>query len=94
MFKNLVVRALATGIALTGGIGTASAASIENPVSYTNEVTCNVPYGQKDGKFVRWIYNDDGVYPNSFQQNVCGSRITWHLIHIQNGEAYYEGTVA
>ncbi|QOS99855.1 hypothetical protein JNUCC42_03555 [Brevibacterium sp. JNUCC-42] len=90
MFKKLVVGALATGIALTGGIG-ATSASTENPVS--SKVICNVPYGQKDGKFVRTVFHPDGVYAHTFTQNVCGSIVTWYLKHVQDGVAEYEGVV-
>lgn len=92
MFKKFVVGALASGIVLTGGIGTSSA-STGNPVSSTNEVICNVPYGQKDGKFVRTVYHPDGVYAHTFTQNVCGSIVTWYLKHVQDGVAEYEGVV-
>ncbi|MDA1870364.1 LCI fold-containing protein [Bacillus thuringiensis] len=88
MFKKLVVGAVATGIALTGGIGAASA-DTQNP----KQATCSIPYEYSNGKFKRTLYYSNGVYANSFNENVCGGTITWYLKHVQNGVAFYEGNL-
>ena len=71
MFKKLVVGALATGIALTGGIGAASA-DTQKAVSSPKQATCSIPYEYSNGKFKRTLYYSNGVYANSFNENVCG----------------------
>ncbi|MDR2996461.1 LCI fold-containing protein [Bacillus cereus] len=93
MFKKLVVGALATGIVLiTGGIGAASA-DTKKDVSSPKQTTCSIPYEYSNGKFKRTLYYPNGVYANSFNENVCGGTITWYLKHVQNGVAFYEGNL-
>ncbi|MCW9134706.1 hypothetical protein OF830_28575 [Bacillus paramycoides] len=92
MFKKLVVGALATGIALTGGIGAASA-STEKTVISKNEASCTIPYKVQNGKYIRDnIYYSDGKYANYFEEKICeGTVIQWYFKGIKDGKAYYEG---
>ncbi|PGZ46262.1 hypothetical protein COE61_32690, partial [Bacillus thuringiensis] len=48
MFRKLVVGAVATGIALTGGIGAASA-DTQKAVSSPKQATCSIPYEYSNG---------------------------------------------
>ncbi|MDA1611235.1 hypothetical protein PDK26_08260 [Bacillus cereus] len=92
MFKKLVVGLLATGIALIGGIGAASA-DTQKAVSSPKQAACSIPYEYSNGKFKRTLYYSNGVYANSFTENVCGGTITWYLKHVQHGVAFYEGNL-
>ncbi|PEC13032.1 hypothetical protein CN300_02615 [Bacillus thuringiensis] len=95
MFKKLVVGALAAGIALTGGIGAASA-STEKTVNLKNQASCSIPYDTKNGKFVRTdIYYSDKNYANYFEETICpGTVIQWYLKGTtMSGNAYYEGHI-
>ncbi|HDR8140337.1 TPA: hypothetical protein QC063_000492 [Bacillus cereus] len=60
MFRKLVVGAVATGIALTGGIGAASA-DTQKAVSSPKQATCSIPYEYSNGKFKRTLYYSNGV---------------------------------
>ncbi|MCU5555561.1 hypothetical protein OCB15_21750 [Bacillus cereus] len=95
MFKKLVVGALATGIALTGGIGAASA-STESTESSVNKMApiCESYYYIGNGKYERYIYYSDEIYPDSFQEYTCHGLMQWHLKNIDgSGVARYEGRV-
>ena len=59
MFKKLVVGLLATGIALTGGIGAASA-DTQKAVSSPKQAACSIPYEYSNGKFKRTLYYSNG----------------------------------
>ncbi|MGK8833771.1 hypothetical protein ACRS8Y_28685 [Bacillus paranthracis] len=94
MFKKLVVGALAAGIALTGGIGAASA-STENTASATLANECwayqNIIH-LEDNKYGKTEYRDSGIYPNSYTEKICGGTMHWYFKGTNDiGEAYYEG---
>ncbi|MFF2242405.1 hypothetical protein ACFVUU_30685 [Bacillus thuringiensis] len=94
MFKKLVVGALAAGIALTGGIGAASA-STENTASATLANECwafdHITY-LGDNKYEKTEYRDNGIYPNSYDEQVCGGTMYWYFKGLNsNGRAIYEG---
>ena len=76
MFKKLVVGALATGIALTGGIGSASA-STENTASATL-TTCGNSLVTQDasGKRYQLIYHPNNIFANSYTDS---SGIKWYF---------------
>ncbi|WP_088363708.1 hypothetical protein [Bacillus cereus] len=94
MFKKLLVGVLATGIALTGGVGAASA-STENLTSATIADECwaydhIIHLG--DNKYGKTEYRDNGIYPNSYTEQVCGGTMHWYFKGINNnGRGYYEG---
>ncbi|EMA6343933.1 LCI fold-containing protein [Bacillus cytotoxicus] len=88
MFKKLVVGALATGIALTGGIGAASASTTttENTVSPKTELNT------LDSIFKRDEIRYDNRFANYFYQN----GVHWYLKgievkHDKEGKVYYVG---
>ena len=91
MFKKLVIGALATGIALTAGIGAASADTVKpKPVSSSNKAVCTF-YEYSNGKYKRTVTNPGGKYASSFTEDVCGGTIIWYLKSIQGGVGIYEG---
>ncbi|MFF2242397.1 LCI family antimicrobial peptide [Bacillus thuringiensis] len=63
MFKKLVVGALAAGIALTGGIGAASASteSMESSKSITSQ---SFGYKLQDGKHYKKVFSKSGIFDN------------------------------
>ncbi|MDA1657922.1 LCI fold-containing protein [Bacillus cereus group sp. TH150LC] len=94
MFKKLVVGALATGIALTGGIGAASA-STENTASALSTQCKNTEARETQkgsGIYYKFECKSQNVFANSYTDN---QGITWYLKDIQvvggKYEAYYEG---
>ncbi|HHK5541768.1 MULTISPECIES: hypothetical protein [Bacillus cereus group] len=94
MFKKLVVGALATGIALTGGIGAASA-SVEDT---TNSKSLTMAYSCPDyignGKYAQTIYNTGGNYANTYTEMTCHGKIQWYFKwKKEDGGGYYEGRV-
>lgn len=100
MFKKLVVGALAAGIALTGGIGAASA-STENgfntPSSVKQLAGC---YPKENGKYVRELKSSNNIFANTFTEQACGGTVYWYLKGIsytnENGGTYiakYEGWI-
>ena len=92
MFKKLVVGALATGIALTGGIGAASA----NTESSVKEIApiCESYYYIGNDKYERYMYNEYKNYANSFSEYTCHGLMNWYLKNIDSdGVARYEGRV-
>ncbi|MFB7351660.1 hypothetical protein ACWGKR_28185 [Bacillus thuringiensis] len=97
MFKKLVVGALATGIALTGGIGAASA-STENgsntPSSVKQLSRC---YDKENGKYVREVRNPQRIFATTFIEQACGGTVYWYLKEInEEGGGYvakYEGWI-
>ncbi|MRC29477.1 LCI fold-containing protein [Bacillus cereus] len=100
MFKKLVVGALAAGIALTGGIGAASA-STENgsntPSSVKQLAGC---YPKENGKYVREVKNPNKIFANTFTETACGGTVYWYLKEIKWTHEYggtyiakYEGWI-
>ncbi|HEF1899680.1 LCI fold-containing protein [Bacillus thuringiensis] len=100
MFKKLVVGALAAGIALTGGIGAASA-STENgsntPSSVKQLAGC---YPKENGKYVREVKNPNKIFANTFTEQACGGTVYWYLKEIKWTHEYggtyiakYEGWI-
>ncbi|EOP29487.1 MULTISPECIES: LCI fold-containing protein [Bacillus] len=82
MFKKLVVGALATGIALTGGIGAASA-STENTANTGNTskmLLCanNESYWYDRGtdKHYKTVFSYNDIFSNSYTDS---SGITWYF---------------
>ncbi|MGE7883454.1 LCI fold-containing protein [Bacillus sp. NPDC094077] len=100
MFKKLVVGALATGIALTGGIGAASA-STENVSNTPSSIKqLGVCYPKENGKYVREVKNSNEIFANYFTEQACGGTVHWYLKGIkytnENGGTYigkYEGWI-
>nr|WP_088325600.1 LCI fold-containing protein [Bacillus cereus] len=90
MFKKLVVGALAAGIALTGGMGAASA-STENTKLLGCVTTGITDYG--DGTYSKEVYNTINQFPNSFTED--GIRFYFKGSSKSNScggyYAYYEG---
>ncbi|MHA4260302.1 hypothetical protein LS996_28835 (plasmid) [Bacillus cereus] len=98
MFKKLVVGALATGIALTGGIGAASAntADTVNKSSETKLLACYPK--NSEGKYVKEVRQKSEIFNNSYPEPACGGVVQWYLKKIEykneNGGTfvgYYEG---
>ncbi|KAB2394905.1 MULTISPECIES: hypothetical protein [Bacillus cereus group] len=98
MFKKLVVGALATGIALTEGIGAASADTVTKP----NEIkllACG--YGKtSDGKYKKEMRQKSKYFDTTTTEQACGGTIVWYLKGIlyknENGGehiGYYEGWI-
>ncbi|HDR8066811.1 hypothetical protein ACFVXR_28050 [Bacillus thuringiensis] len=98
MFKKLVVGALAAGIALTGGIGAASA-STENgsntPSSVKQLAGC---YPKENGKYIKEVRQNHQYFDNTKTEPACGGTVVWYLKKIEftnaNGGTYighYEG---
>ncbi|HHY2677480.1 LCI fold-containing protein [Bacillus toyonensis] len=91
MFKKLVVGALAAGIALTGGMGAASA-STENTKLLGCVTTGITDY--KNGLYSKEVYNTINQFPNSFTED--GIRFYFKSSSKANEScggyyAYYEG---
>ncbi|MEC0038331.1 hypothetical protein P4L29_28810 [Bacillus cereus] len=97
MFKKLVVGALVACIALTGGIGAASA-STENgsntPSSVKQLAGC---YNKENGKYVREVRNSKRIFATTFTEQACGGTVYWYLKEInEDGGGYvakYEGWI-
>ncbi|MGN7895046.1 LCI fold-containing protein [Bacillus sp. 22475] len=62
MFKKLVVGALAAGIAITGGIGSASA---HGPTC--NNPEKNIYYDDQHGKFYMTVFSSKNVFANVYK---------------------------
>jgi hypothetical protein len=81
MFKKLVVGALAAGIALTGGVASASACENTGTQQYPS------------GLYYKYEYSDYDIFANSYTEY----GITWYFKGSQwksacgKYEAYYEG---
>lgn len=90
MFKKLLtVGALAAGIALTGGIGTALAAD-----KCPNE-TPKPLYGSNGSKWERIVVNNINNFASSFEQKYNGKTIKWYLKSKPRDNAcLYNGNVA
>ncbi|MEB9971562.1 LCI family antimicrobial peptide [Bacillus cereus] len=91
MFKKLVVGALAAGIALTGGIGAASA-STENARLLGCVTTGVSDYG--NGLYGKEVYNTTNSFANSFTED----GIRWYFKNSYKANencggyyAHYEG---
>ncbi|MBZ3765656.1 hypothetical protein [Bacillus cereus] len=94
MFKKLVVGALATGIALTGGIGATSASAEEvKPVNPKNLSVCDVPYKKiGENKYENYIYDSSGYYADYYTEYICGGYMHWYFKGTTpGGDARYEG---
>ncbi|KUF30194.1 LCI family antimicrobial peptide [Bacillus cereus] len=98
MFKKLVVGALATGIALTGGIGAASASTVD-AVNKSNETKLLACYPKNsEGKYIRDVRQKSKTFANTFPEPACGGTVQWYLKEVKytnaNGGEYighYEG---
>ncbi|PGM06339.1 hypothetical protein [Bacillus thuringiensis] len=93
MLKKLVVGVLATGIALTGGMG-ASAASMEKPEGPVNSLKaakCELPSHIKklsNGKFEQYVKRTDNYYT----EPLCGGTMHWYFKgKAPDGYSRYEG---
>ncbi|HDR8178944.1 hypothetical protein B1R38_00560 [Bacillus cereus] len=98
MFKKLVVGALAAGIALTGGIGAASADTATKP-NETKQFTCKYDK-TADGKYKKEERQKSQYFSNTKTEQACGGTIVWYLkgikyVNDNGGEhvAYYEGWI-
>ncbi|HDR8160731.1 LCI fold-containing protein [Bacillus bombysepticus] len=94
MFKKLVVGALATGIALTGGIGAASASTENTASELAMQCKNTQPQETQKGSGIYYKYEckSQRIFANSYTDN---QGITWYLKGITDMdgqyEAYYEG---
>ncbi|MCI4054897.1 hypothetical protein [Bacillus cereus] len=97
MFKKLVVGALAAGIALTGGIGAASASTEDTTNSKNLTMAYSCPDYIGNGKYAQTIYNPGGtnaVYANTYTEMTCHGKIKWYFKWKKaDGGGYYEGEV-
>ncbi|RWQ71010.1 hypothetical protein [Bacillus cereus] len=98
MFKKLVVGALAAGIALTGGIGAASASTADtvNKSSETKLLACYPK--NSEGKYIKEVRQNHQYFDNTKTEPACGGTVVWYLKKIEftnaNGGTYighYEG---
>ncbi|MFC9450102.1 LCI fold-containing protein [Bacillus cereus] len=85
MFKKLVVGALATGIALTGGIGAASASTV--PVD--NVANSAIESNSLAAKYTRWVPSEGPIFANDFYED----GIHWYFKGpiTKGADGYYYG---
>ncbi|PGK35658.1 hypothetical protein CN907_19630 [Bacillus anthracis] len=76
MFKKLIVGALAAGIALTGGIGAASASAAGFDYDSNHDSCYNSDIIFKDGKYTKYILQDNRIFDNSYTDY---QGITWYF---------------
>ncbi|MFJ6194397.1 LCI fold-containing protein [Bacillus thuringiensis] len=97
MFKKLVVGALATGIALTGGIGAASASTEAPTKSASYQYDSCYDSGaifQGGNTYVKYLHNTVDRFANSYTDS---EGYTWYFKRSYykpecgTYEAYYEG---
>ncbi|HDR7736263.1 hypothetical protein ACTJJY_24350 [Bacillus sp. 22475] len=94
MFKKFAIGALVTGIALTGGIGSASASVMDTPAPAKVATALPCPEYIGNGKYARTVPKFGSSFAESFTEYTCHGKIKWYLKSIQsNGAGYYEGSV-
>ncbi|MDB6374787.1 LCI family antimicrobial peptide [Photorhabdus bodei] len=97
MFKKLlVVGALVSGIALTGGIGVASADVV--PPSWTECYSSDVYTSYRDGwLYTQYLVQDSSSFSNVYYGTVNGKSVKWYfkgIDYLSSCEKYvgkYEG---